>query len=56
VLIVFITNLSGCPVKDAEVLGLPDIVLEIFLSSGVAMILMTVIVGQLTSKVNASHV
>jgi silicon transporter len=55
VLIVFVTNMSGAALKDAEVLGLPDVVQKIFLESGVAMILMTVIVGQLTSQVNAAH-
>jgi silicon transporter len=55
VLIVFVTNLSGAPVIDADVLLLPDLAQEIFLSSGLAMILMTAIVGQLTSQVNASY-
>jgi silicon transporter len=55
VMIVFVINLSGAPVADADVLGLPDLVQEIFLSSGVAMILMTSIVGQLFSQVNASY-
>jgi silicon transporter len=56
VLIVFVTNLAGAPLKDAEVLdGIPSVIQEIFLGSGVAMILMTAIVGQLTSQVNAAH-
>lgn len=53
--IVFVTNLSGGPIKDAEVLGLPKIIIEIFLGSGIAMILMTTMIGQLNSQVNASH-
>lgn len=55
VLIVFVINMSGGPLKGSEVLGLPQIVIEIFLNSGVAMILLTTIVGQLTSQVNAAH-
>jgi silicon transporter len=55
VLIVFIINLSGRPLPDTTVLGLPDIVQKIFLDSGVAMILMTTNIGQLASQVNASH-
>jgi silicon transporter len=55
VLIVFVINMSGGPLKGSEVLGLPQIVIEIFLNSGVAMILLTTIVGQLTSQVNAAN-
>merc|ERR1712127_748385 len=39
----------------ADVLGLPDWVTAIFLGSGIAMVLQNVVVGQLTSQVNASH-
>jgi silicon transporter len=55
VLIVFIINLSGGPLKDAELWGLPSVVTDIFLVTGVAMILLTAMVGQLTSQVNSSH-
>lgn len=57
VLIVFVTNLSGAPLKEADTdaFGLPDVIQNIFLGSGVAMILMTANIGQLVSQVNASH-
>jgi hypothetical protein len=40
---------------DAEVLGFPDIITNIFLGSGLAMILSTCMIGQLNTQVNASH-
>ena len=55
VFIVFTVNQSGNPIADAELWGLPQIVLDIFLGSGLAMILLTTMVGQLNSQVNASH-
>jgi len=55
VLIVFVTNLSGAPLPGAHVFGFPDIVTQIFLGSGIAMILMTSMIGQLSAQVNASH-
>eukprot|EP00535_Pseudo-nitzschia_heimii_P008031 CAMPEP_0197179636 /NCGR_PEP_ID=MMETSP1423-20130617/4510_1 /TAXON_ID=476441 /ORGANISM="Pseudo-nitzschia heimii, Strain UNC1101" /LENGTH=550 /DNA_ID=CAMNT_0042629563 /DNA_START=132 /DNA_END=1784 /DNA_ORIENTATION=+ len=51
----FTIGLCGAPLSGAEVLGLPDWVTTIFLGSGIAMVLQNVIVGQLTSQVNASH-
>ena len=53
--LVFVINMSGAPVADATVLGLPGIVTNIFLKSGLAMILTTFMVGQLNTQVNASH-
>ena len=53
--LVFCINMAGAPVADAEVLGLPDILTKIFLGSGLAMILMTCMIGQLNTQVNASH-
>jgi silicon transporter len=53
--IVFIINNSGGPIKDAEVFGFPDVILNIFLGSGLAMILATCMIGQLNTQVNASH-
>jgi silicon transporter len=55
VLVVFVTNLCGAAIKDANVLGLSDKMTEIFLASGVAMILMTIMLGQLTAQVNAAN-
>jgi len=53
--LVFVTNMCGAPIADADVLGLPKVLQQIFLGSGVAMILLTANVGQLTAQVNASH-
>ena len=55
VLIVFITNMSGAANPGADVLGLPSGIQSIFLSSGLAMILTTIILGQLTAQVNAAN-
>ena len=55
VFIVFTVNQSGNPIGGASLWGLPDIVLNIFLGSGLAMILLTTMIGQLNSQVNASH-
>ena len=55
VLVVFGINMCGSAVADATVLGLPDVVQEIFLASGVALMLLTIIVGQLTAQVNAAN-
>jgi len=52
---VFIINMSGAPIEGAELWGLPDIITDIFLGSGLAMILLTCMVGQLNTQVNASH-
>jgi hypothetical protein len=55
VLIVFVTNMMGSAVADAAVLGLSDTFNEIFLATGIAMILTTIILGQLTAQVNAAN-
>ena len=55
VFIVFTINVSGGPIADAELWGLPEGVLSAFLGSGLAMILFTTMCGQLNSQVNASH-
>jgi hypothetical protein len=47
--------MSGGPLEGAELWGLPKIVTDIFLGTGLAMILLTCMVGQLNSQVNASH-
>ena len=53
--IVFVVNLSGAPLPYSSLWGLPSWIISIFLGSGVAMILMTAMAGQLNSQVNASH-
>ena len=56
VLSVFVINLCGAPLPGSEdSFGLPDIFQEIFLGSGLAMILMTAMISQLPPQVNASH-
>ena len=54
VLIVFVTNLCGSAVGGAQILGLPAIVNDIFVASGLALMLTTVVLGQLTAQVNAA--
>ena len=53
--VIFVINLCGAPLKGSKVFGLPDVLLNIFLGSGIAMILMTTQCGQLNSQVNASR-
>mmetsp|Transcript_7558 Transcript_7558/g.15190 ORF Transcript_7558/g.15190 Transcript_7558/m.15190 type:complete len:511 (+) Transcript_7558:164-1696(+) len=55
IFIVFCINYSGAPVPGAELWNLPTWVTTIFLNTGIAMILLTCMVGQLASQVNASH-
>lgn len=55
VFIVFTINQSGNPIADATLWGLPQWVVNAFLSSGLAMILLTTNIGQLNSQVNASY-
>merc|ERR1712106_517996 len=55
VMVVFTVNMSGGPLEGAEIWGFPSVVLNIFLTSGLSMILFTCMVGQLNSQVNASH-
>ena len=54
VLVVFIINLCASPLPGSAILKLPDTVASIFVDSGVSLILVTVIVGQLTAQVNAA--
>jgi silicon transporter len=55
VLIVFTVNFSGAPLGGADLWGLPTWLTNIFLVTGFAMILLTCMVGQLNTQVNASH-
>jgi hypothetical protein len=54
VVMVFTINISGGPIADATIWGFPDLMTNIFLGSGLAMILFTCMVGQLNSQVTAS--
>lgn len=54
-LVVFTANQCGAPLEDTDIFGLPSFIKKLFLGSGIAMILMTANVAQLSSQVNASH-
>jgi len=54
VLVVFCVNISGGPLGGAELWGLPKWLSNIFLETGLAMILFTCNVGQLNTQVNAT--
>ncbi|GAX28329.1 hypothetical protein FisN_27Hh014 [Fistulifera solaris] len=55
VLVIFVMNMMSSTVEQASVFSLPESVVGVFLDSGIAVILTTVIVGQLTSQVNAAQ-
>ena len=55
VLVVFVINLMASATKDANVLGFNSIMREIFVSSGLCVILCTIMLGQLTAQVNAAN-
>jgi hypothetical protein len=48
-------NNSAGPLGDADIWGFPDWLKNIFFATGLAMILLTCMTGQLNSQVNASH-
>lgn len=54
VLVIFLINLCGSALADADPLGLPTIINTIFLQNGLAMMITTIVIGQLTSQVNAA--
>jgi hypothetical protein len=53
--IVFSTSFMVSAVDNARVLGLPPIVNDIFLGSGLAVILCTIVFGQLIAVINCTH-
>lgn len=53
--IVFAIHLSASPLEPAIVYGLPAWLLHLFLGSGLGLILMTTMIGQLNSQVNSSR-
>lgn len=55
VLLVFVINLAATPLNNSEVLGLPKPIQTLFLTSGLAKILCTAMIGQLNAQVNASR-
>eukprot|EP00566_Odontella_aurita_P006477 CAMPEP_0113565134 /NCGR_PEP_ID=MMETSP0015_2-20120614/22012_1 /TAXON_ID=2838 /ORGANISM="Odontella" /LENGTH=588 /DNA_ID=CAMNT_0000467305 /DNA_START=292 /DNA_END=2058 /DNA_ORIENTATION=+ /assembly_acc=CAM_ASM_000160 len=54
VLVVFLINMCGAPTEGVAVLNMPEIVINIFLDNGVAMIFGTIILGNLTPQINAA--
>jgi len=52
VLAVFTVNMAAAPNKGATIWDLPDGIISVFLGSGLAMILITCMIGQLNSQVN----
>ena len=54
VLVIFLINMCGSATKDADPFGLPQLWNDIFLENGVAVIITTIVIGQLTSQVNAA--
>ena len=55
ILIVFSINMAAEPQADAEFENLPSWMVNVFLASGIAMILFTNMVGQLNSEINSCH-
>jgi hypothetical protein len=55
VLVVFVLNLMSSAADDVDVLGLSSVIQDVFLSSGVALILVTIMLGQLLAQVNAAN-
>ncbi len=54
-MIVFITSFMVSSIDNANVLGLPKIVNDIFLGSDLAVILSTIVFGQLIAQINCAH-
>jgi len=54
-LVVFCVNMSAAPIGGAEIWGYPEWLKNIFFQFGLAMILITCMIGQLNTQVNASH-
>jgi hypothetical protein len=54
VLVIFLINMCGSAVKEADPLGLPGVLNSIFLDNGVALMVTTAVLGQLTPQLNGS--
>ena len=54
VLVIFLINTSASPIAEASALGFEGLVTSIFLDNGVAIMVTTIILGQLTTQVNAA--
>lgn len=55
IFIIFTVEMAGSPIQDVDLWGLPDWVISMFLSSGLALILIICMVGQLNSEINGCH-
>jgi hypothetical protein len=55
VLVVFVSSMMSSPVPDVDILGLPEGLQSVFLESGVAIMLITITIGQLAAQVNAAN-
>lgn len=55
IFVIFIIEMCGAPIEDAEISWLPQWANNMFLGSGLAMILFTVQLGKVPSQVTASH-
>merc|ERR1711908_83432 len=55
IIIVFLISLAGQNSPGTYIPGIPNIVTDTFLSSGVACILLTAMVGQLNTQVNSAR-
>lgn len=53
--IVFTTSFMVSSITDASVLGLPQGICDVFLGSDLAVILITIVIGQLTAQINSAH-
>eukprot|EP00980_Cylindrotheca_fusiformis_P007001 scaffold1470_cov195-Cylindrotheca_fusiformis.AAC.1 len=54
VLVVFLVNLCGATLPESKIEWLPPILHSIFVGTGLALVLVTVIIGKLTVQVNAT--
>lgn len=54
-MVVFLTSFMVSSIDNATVLGLPQQVTSVFLASGLAVILVTIVVGQLVAQINSAH-
>lgn len=55
VLVVFVSQLMSSPIADINLWGLNQVLTEIFLNSGVALMMVTIVLGQLTAQLNAAN-
>ena len=54
VVLIFMSNLVSTAIPDADILGFGDRVRDVFATSGFALMIITIILGQLVTQINAS--